>query len=66
MDISLVKKFRIKEGHSINFRAEAYNMWNQANFGNPGTSLGTLASLGKISGIVNEARIVQMALRYEF
>jgi hypothetical protein len=66
MDISLVKKFRIREGHSINFRAEAYNMWNQANFGNPGTSLGTLASLGKISGIVNEARIVQMALRYEF
>jgi hypothetical protein len=66
MDMSLVKKFRITEGHAVHFRAEMYNMWNQANFATPGASLVTPASLGKISGIVGNARIMQMALRYQF
>lgn len=66
MDMSLVKKFRITEDHAVHFRAEMYNMWNQSNFGTPGASLVTPASLGKISGMVGNARIMQMALRYQF
>ncbi|HEV2689875.1 MAG TPA: TonB-dependent receptor, partial [Bryobacteraceae bacterium] len=66
IDASLVKKFKLTERHSILFRAEAYNLINNVNFGTPGLSLATPASFGKISGVVSNARILQGALRYEF
>jgi hypothetical protein len=55
------------EGHYITFRAEMYNTFNNTNFANPGLSLVTPASFGRISGTVGNARIImQMALRYDF
>jgi hypothetical protein len=33
----LVKRFEIKERHGISFRAEAYNVFINANFGPPNT-----------------------------
>ncbi len=66
MDMSLVKRFRISERHSASFRAEAYNVLNNPNFSNPGTSLATPASFGKISSTVNAARVMQIAVRYDF
>jgi len=65
-DLSLVKKFRITEGHSLNFRWEAYNLLNNSNFGNPGTNLNQAATFGKISAQVGNPRIMQFALRYDF
>jgi hypothetical protein len=62
----MVKKFKLTEHQSINFRAEAYNLINNVNFGTPGLSLATPASFGKISGVVANARILQGALRYDF
>lgn len=66
MDMSLAKRFRITERHAIRFRAEAYNLLNNPNFGGLGTSLVTPASFGKLSSTVNAARIMQLALRYDF
>ena len=66
IDLSMVKKFRFYESHSINLRWEFYNILNNTNFGNPGTALTTPASFGKISGTVAGARIMQLALRYDF
>jgi len=66
IDMSLVKKFRITERHSVSFRAEAYNLFNNANFGAPNANLATPASFGKLSSAVGNARILQTALRYEF
>ena len=34
---SLVKRFEINERHGISFRAEAYNVFINANFGPPNT-----------------------------
>jgi hypothetical protein len=65
-DLSLIKQFRFTETHRATFRAEAYNLLNNANFNTPGLSLTTPASLGKISGTVGNARIIQLALRYDF
>ncbi|MBI3697901.1 MAG: TonB-dependent receptor, partial [Acidobacteria bacterium] len=65
-DLSLVKSFRFTERHRVTYRAEAYNLLNNVNFGLPGASLVTPASFGKISGTINAARIFQMALRYDF
>ncbi|MEK7409437.1 MAG: TonB-dependent receptor [Acidobacteriota bacterium] len=66
VDMSLVKKFKITEQHAVSLRAEAYNLFNNVNFGDPGTNFVTTASFGKISGTVGSARIFQMALRYDF
>jgi hypothetical protein len=69
MDTSLVKRFRIAENHAVLFRAEAYNLFNNPNFANPGNSIATPASFGKLNSTLSSgqgARIMQLALRYEF
>jgi hypothetical protein len=63
-DISLRKAFNLFEGHSLEFRAEAFNLANHVNFGNPNTTLSSPAF-----GTVNSAtspRNLQFALRYAF
>jgi hypothetical protein len=67
LDTSIVKRFPMPfERHFVQFRAEMYNTFNNTNFGNPGTSIVTPASFGRISSTVGNARIMQMALRYDF
>ncbi len=66
VDVSMVKKFKLFEDHAVNFRWEFYNLFNNPNFGGPGTSLLTPASFGRISGTIGGARIMQLALRYDF
>ncbi|MFN0168394.1 MAG: TonB-dependent receptor [Bryobacteraceae bacterium] len=67
IDMSLVKKFTITERHSVSFRAEAYNLFNNANFDAPNANLASPATFGRISSTtVGNARILQMALRFEF
>jgi hypothetical protein len=66
IDMSLVKRFRISEHHSILFRMEAYNTFNNVNFQNPGLSLATPSAFGRLSATNGNARVLQAALRYEF
>jgi hypothetical protein len=65
-DVSLVKRFRLYEHHSLTFRAEAYNIFNNVNFGNPSVSLTSPQTFGKLTSLVGSPRILQMALRYDF
>ncbi len=71
-DLSLVKRFRIRESMNITFRAEAYNLLNTVNFSPPGVNIQTPATFGIISstpvGASNQsgARILQGALRFDF
>jgi hypothetical protein len=66
LDMSIVKRFRIWEAHTITFRAEGYNILNNANFANPTVALTTPTTFGKVGSIVGNPRIFQMALRYDF
>jgi hypothetical protein len=66
IDASLVKRFVIMEKKALTFRAEAYNLINHPDFANPALSLATPATFGKITALVNNPRIVQMALRFDF
>jgi hypothetical protein len=72
VDSSLVKRFKIIEGHSITFRAEAYNLFNHPNFTNPSVDITSPSTFGKISstagqqGTGSSARVLQVALRYDF
>lgn len=64
LDFSFFKDFVPRAGTRIQFRIEAFNVTNRANFGNPGGALGT-SSFGVISG-AGQARNVQLALKYLF
>lgn len=68
-DLSVFKSFPIKEQFLVQFRAEAYNVFNHANLGNPngcvdcvGTGGGTISSLANNSSM----RKMQFALRFQF
>jgi hypothetical protein len=64
IDMGLVRKFQVREKQSVEFRAEAYNLPNHLNPGNPGTTLSS-TNFGKIQSAGDE-RIVQLALKYVF
>jgi hypothetical protein len=65
-DLSIVKRFKIYESHAVTFRAEGYNLFNNPNFGGLSTALTNPATFGKLSSMVGQPRIFQMALRYDF
>jgi len=66
LDASLIKRFKITESQSFQFRAEGYNVFNHAQFGTPTISLATPATFGKYTTTLNGARTLQIALRYDF
>ena len=67
MDFVLHRIFPIsaREGMAIEFRAEAYNLFNHPQFQFPGATIGT-ASAGVISATAVPNRILQMAMRLSF
>jgi hypothetical protein len=73
-DFSLFKNFRVTEGTNLQFRAEFFNLFNQASFGNPGVNNGnnnvspTNANFGKITTVSTNytPRQIQFVLRYTF
>jgi hypothetical protein len=66
-DTSLVKRFRVAEHKFLTFRAEAYNVLNYVDFANPSVTLSASAvSFGRISSVVNNPRLMQLALRFDF
>ena len=65
-DLAVTKLFRLpKEGQRIQFRAEAFNAFNNVNFTNPSLSLTSPGTFGEFQG-VTDPRVMQFALRYEF
>jgi hypothetical protein len=73
VDFSAVKDFRIIEGHTLQFRAEFFNLFNVANLGAPGLAVTNPATFGVITtasqgaaGVPNEGRVVQFGLKYRF
>jgi len=65
-DISLGKRFNMPfEGHSLQFRAEAFNAFNNVNFTTLSLNLTQPANFGQFTAAA-DARVMQFALRYEF
>ena len=72
LDTGLTRKFAIREGQSVEFRAEAFNLTNHVNPNNPSLLLnsqtfGKITSAGdpRITG-PGDPRIMQLALKYVF
>jgi hypothetical protein len=75
-DVSIAKKFPVKEKQSVTFRAEFFNLPNNINFGNPSgpavtgggaayANMSSGASFGTVT-YATAARQIQFALRYTF
>jgi hypothetical protein len=70
-DISLIKRTKLTESQLIEFRWEVFDVFNHANFGQPGRVVGTQA-FGQIvntrfpTGDSGSSRQMQFALKYKF
>ena len=67
MNLSMLKDFKFGERHDIQFRAEALNFINHANFALPNVQQGS-AAFGTITSLIpgNQSRIIQLGLHYKF
>lgn len=70
-DFSLFKNFKIKERYTMKFQAEAFNLFNTPQFGNPGSTLGgsnfgiSTGTQGTVDGFGTN-RQIQFALTLQF
>lgn len=65
VDLSLLKHFGLTEKMRLQFRAEAFNVFNHANYGVPGFFLDN-ANVGRYLTTTTEAREMQFALKLVF
>jgi hypothetical protein len=64
VDAAMVRTFPVHDEVNFQFRAEAFNLFNHTNFGQPSNNLST-ATFGKILSS-NSARILQLAAKLNF
>jgi Carboxypeptidase regulatory-like domain len=64
-DSSLFKAFALPKETQLVFRAEIFNIFNHPQFANPGTTTDS-AGFGQITSIVNNPRLIQLALKLTF
>ncbi|MCI0488721.1 MAG: carboxypeptidase regulatory-like domain-containing protein [Blastocatellia bacterium] len=73
VDFGLHKKFRVTEGSTLQFQANAFNLFNHPNFGLPSRNLAS-SQVGRSTTTVapgggpgaTGARVIQLALRLDF
>ncbi|MBM3729188.1 MAG: TonB-dependent receptor [Acidobacteria bacterium] len=64
-DMSLFKDFAIGDRWKVQFRSEAFNIWNTPQFGLPNATIGA-GNAGTITSTVGNPRQLQLALRIQF
>jgi hypothetical protein len=66
VDMSLFKDFHVwREEHVLGFRADFFNIFNIASYGNPDNNIND-SSFGLISSVRSPARQIQLSLHYAF
>jgi hypothetical protein len=63
-DFAVSKRFRIRESHQLQFRAEFFNLFNHTQFNNPNSSIASV-NFGRIT-TTREPRLLQFSLKYDF
>jgi hypothetical protein len=79
VDMALLKSFKISEGRTLQFRAEAFNAFNHPSFNTPSVNPGSLGSLstnnnnlnspqqyGFLTSTANNARELSLGLLFRF
>jgi hypothetical protein len=66
VDASLFKEFHVwHENHVLGFRADFFNLFNIASYGNPDNNIND-SNFGQISGVRSPPRQIQFSLHYGF
>jgi hypothetical protein len=72
-DFNLSKNFDITENSKLQFKFDAFNLFNHPNFGTPGRAMfngngafDASTGTGQVSSTTGSARQIQLALRYSF
>ncbi|MBS1828213.1 MAG: TonB-dependent receptor [Acidobacteria bacterium] len=65
LDVTLARTFRLREKMSIDFRSEFFNLFNEAHFNFPNTTV-NVANGGQISDTASSARQIQFGLKLIF
>ncbi|MGB7029762.1 MAG: carboxypeptidase-like regulatory domain-containing protein [Candidatus Acidiferrum sp.] len=66
-DFSLIKQFKLPwENMGLNFRAEFFNLFNHAQFGQPVSDINASNGFGAVNSTVNNPRLVQLGLKLTF
>jgi hypothetical protein len=65
-NMGLFKKFPLGEKNGIQFRAQAFNVFNHPNWGGASFNPTNLSTFGKITGKTGDCRNLQLSLRIYF
>jgi hypothetical protein len=65
VDTSLFKDFHVWRENVLGFRADFFNLFNIASYGNPDNGV-TDSSFGQITGVRSQERRIQLGLHYSF
>jgi hypothetical protein len=65
VDMSLFKDFHVWEQHVLGFRADFFNVFNIASYGNPDNNIQD-SNFGQITSVRSPARQMQLSLHYSF
>lgn len=67
LDASLFKNFALRESANLEFRAEAFNLSNTPQFGQPGNlDFSNTSNFSRITTLRNQPRLLQLALKLAF
>jgi hypothetical protein len=66
LDTSLFRLFPVGEGRQFEFRAEAFNLFNHVNLGQPQSDINSGSAFGTINSTANSARQLQLAAKFIF
>lgn len=66
VDLSIGKRTRLSERTNLLISADVFNVFNTVQFSNPAMNLTSPATFGVITAQGNDARAVQLAVRFEF
>jgi hypothetical protein len=66
LDTSLFRMFPVGEGRQFEFRAEAFNLLNNVDLGQPNNDLNSGPAFGTIDSTANTARQLQLAMKFLF
>jgi hypothetical protein len=61
-DLAVLRHLNVGGGARLQIRAEMFNLFNKANFGNPNTNLSSGAQFGRITG-AGAGRVIQLAAK---
>ena len=65
VDLALSRLVSLTAQHSLEFRVEVFNLFNNFNWGNPATNLDA-GTFGRITTATGDPRIMQFGLKYGF